>query len=389
MNLKTASRLLLEGTSNVWGRCPLRKLSALEVAALCAALSLAGCSSVNSTSTAARPAEQSALSKAGSAIAGTPAAIAGVFKSKKTTPSWAKSEPQPDPNEPTTNMFAKKPEASPELRVATARVYEKNGNYAAASEQYEKALKKTPNDVATLLSYGHLLDHEGKLPEATDMYLRAVKASPKESAAYNDLGLCYARRGNITESLKALNKAVELQPERPLYRNNLATVLVQQRRTDEALAQLKAVNEESVAHYNLAYLLMQHQQESLAATHFRRASELNPSLVEARDWSERLAAQTAQPAPVAQVQRSTAPVAQMASLPQAAPRQGSYGPAPVPPTSPYLRPEAVSQANNAAVGSRYAGPAQGRPAAAPTPESLSNYQPQINDAELHFLPPVE
>jgi Flp pilus assembly protein TadD len=367
----------------------LRKLSALEIAALCAALSLAGCSSVKSTSTAAHT-EPSTLSKVGSALAATPTAIAGVFKSKSTTPSWAKSEPQPDPTEPTTNMFAKKPEASPELRVATARVYEKNGNYTAAAEQYEKALQKTPNDVATLLSYGHLLDHQGKLPEATDMYLRAVKASPKESAAYNDLGLCYARRGNISESLKALNKAVELQPERPLYRNNLATVLVQQHRTDEALAQLKAVNEESVAHYNLAYLLMQHQQESLAATHFRRATELNPSLVEARDWTEKLAARSGQSAaPVAQVQRSTAPVAQMASLPQVAPRQGSYGPAPVPPTSPYLRPEAAAQANNAAVGSRYAAQAQGRPAPAPTPESLSNYQPQINDAELHFLPPVE
>jgi Flp pilus assembly protein TadD len=367
----------------------LRKLSALEIAALCAALSLAGCSSVKSTSTAAHTGEPSTLSKVGSAIAATPTAIAGVFKSKSQTPSWSKSEPQPDPNEPTTNMFAKKPEASPELRVATARVYERNGNYTAAAEQYEKALQKTPNDVATLLSYGHLLDHQGKLPEATDMYLRAVKASPKESAAYNDLGLCYARRGNISESLKALNKAVELQPDRPLYRNNLATVLVQQRRTDEALAQLKAVNEESVAHYNLAYLLMQHQQESLAATHFRRASELNPSFVEARDWSEKLAARSIEPAAVAQAPRSSAPVAQMAALPTVAPRPGSYGPAPTPPTSAYMRPQAAP-ANNAAVGSRYAPQvAQQNYSTPPTPENLSNYQPQINSADLHFLPPVD
>jgi Tfp pilus assembly protein PilF len=363
-----------------------RKLSQFAVAALCGAIGLTGCAnSMTGSSTATRSGEKSTLSKLGSAMAATPTAVANVFRPER-KPSWSKSEAPPASE--STSIFASKPEASVELRIATARVYEKNGNYKEAAEQYDRALAKSPNDVAVLLSYGHLLDHQGKLPEATQMYERAVKANPKEAAAHNDLGLCYARRGQINESLKSLGKAVELQPEKSLYRNNLATVLVQQRRTDEALVQLKAGQDESIAHYNLAYLLMQHQQEGLAATHFRRAAELNPSMAEARDWSERLAGRQPQSAPVAQVaqvQRAAPPAQQYAATP--APRPGSYGPAPEPTNSRYMRPDMTLQPNSAAVGSRYA--AQMQQGAPPTPESLSNYQPQINGAELHFLPPVE
>ncbi|HEY2762308.1 MAG TPA: tetratricopeptide repeat protein, partial [Pirellulales bacterium] len=120
--------------------------------------------------------------------------------------------------ESTVSIFAKKPEASSELHVATARIYERNGNYELAADEYQAALKKTPNDVATLLSYAHLLDHQGKLADATKIYERAVKANPNEPAAYNDLGLCFARREMMKESAKALTKAIELQPDRPLYR---------------------------------------------------------------------------------------------------------------------------------------------------------------------------
>jgi Tfp pilus assembly protein PilF len=265
--------------------------------------------------------------------------------------------------------------------VATARVYEKNGNYALATEEYEKALKAAPKDVPALLSYGHLLDHQGKLPEASAMYARAVKANPKEAAAYNDLGLCYARRGMTKDSLKALSKAVELQPERALYRNNIATVLVDQRRPEEALAQLRSVQSEAVANYNVGYLLLQRKQDALAEGHFRRALQLDPSMAEARDWCERLALRSPDQPPMGP---------QMASVPTSMPRAGAYGPAPEPVSSVYMRPQTAPAADLSLTGSRYAAanPLSGRPVP-PTPDTLSNYQPATQNAELRFLPPVQ
>jgi Tfp pilus assembly protein PilF len=265
--------------------------------------------------------------------------------------------------------------------VATARVYEKNGNYALATEEYEKALKAAPKDVPALLSYGHLMDHQGKLPEATALYVRAVKANPKEAAAFNDLGLCYARRGMIKDSLKALSKAVELQPERALYRNNIATVLVDQRRPEEALTQLRSVQSEAIANYNVGFLLLQRKQDALAESHFRRALQLDPAMAEARDWCERLALRSPD---------QPALGTQLASMPVSMPRPGAYGPAPEPASSVYLRPQMSSSADPSLTGSRYA--AQSTPAGRPlppTPDTLSNYQPATQNAELRFLPPVQ
>jgi Tfp pilus assembly protein PilF len=184
------------------------------------------------------------------------------------------------------------PKVGPELYVASARLYEKNGNLIGAAEQYQRALKVAPDNLVALLSYAHLMDRQGKLDQATQLYMRAVKAQPHEAAPYNDLGLCYARRRMLGESANALAQAVQLQPDRELYRNNLATVLVEQNRPEEALKQLQAVQADAVAHYNTGFLLHQHGQDQLAAAYFNRSAELDPSFTEARDWSMRLAGQT-------------------------------------------------------------------------------------------------
>ena len=274
--------------------------------------------------------------------------------------------------ESTVSIFAKKPEASPELHVATARIYERNGNYELAADEYQAALKKTPNDVATLLSYAHVLDHQGKLADATKIYERAIKANPNEPAAYNDLGLCFARREILNDSAKALAKAVELQPDRPLYRNNLASVMVQQGKPDDALAQLKAVHPEAVAQYNLGVMLGEHNQDALAEAHFQRALQADPTMSQAQVWRERLAARNGVPAgrqlaaarqqawqvanntQTVAYQPTTPPPARMAAVPAPNPVVNSYGVAPEPEAvSSYLRPELSPTIENARLASRY------------------------------------
>ena len=227
--------------------------------------------------------------------------------------------------------------------------------------------------MVTLLSYAHLLDHENKLAEATQIYQRAIKAAPREPAAYNDLGLCFARRGMLKDSSQALAKAVELQPDRALYRNNLAGVLVEQNRVDEALAQLKAAHPEAVAQYNLAVMLQQHRQDALAYNHFQRALEIDPSMSQAREWTQRLAARNPAGVQVAQsqvngsqasnaqmagYQAAVAPPVRIASVPAPTTRAGSYGVAPEPEAvSSYLRPELSPTIETGQVGARYGIPA--------------------------------
>jgi tetratricopeptide (TPR) repeat protein len=319
--------------------------------------------------------EPSTTQKFTTAVVAAPAKVGNTVKDGyiKLT-SWGSSDSTPTTDATSTTtffggLFAKKEEPSPELCVATARVYERSGNYTAAAAEYETALKETPDYVPALLSYGHLMDHQDKLADATKLYQRAVKSNPKEAATYNDLGLCFARRRMMADSLSALTTAVQLQPDRPLYRNNLAVVLVDQHRPDDAFTQLRAVNNEAVANYDLGVLLEHQKQDALAQAHFQRALELNPSFAEARQWSQYLAERAPAMAspPSISSQPAAPPGPRIASVPTSMQRPGFYGGPPKPVV---------------------AGPVPNPSSMPPTPDNLGNYQPSPS-AELHALPPVQ
>ncbi len=336
--------------------------------------------------------EPSSIKKFGASIAAVPKAVG---KSAKSGAGKVKDWVTPD-SKPVASSSkipatpAKK--AGPELYVATANIYEKAGRYDEASDQYEKALKVAPHHLPTILSYAHMLDRQGRLEQANELYEAAAKRHPDEAAAHNDLGLCYARRGMPNEAIKALSKAVELQPKRALYRNNLASVLVEQNRSDEALVQLKAVEGEAVAHYNLGYLLQKRGREQLAASHFQRAATIDPSLGAARQWADQLAQRAPGTNPAPYTPSTTMPTpAQVASLPTPTQRPVSYGQAPEPGPAPnFLRNEPVTTnagvTNPVVAGNRYGN--LNTAAVPPTPDHVGTYQPALGN-DLQFLPPVQ
>jgi len=193
------------------------------------------------------------------------------------------------------SLTGKKTKPTPELMVAWAKMQEHAGKLDDAETNYKEALKIAPNHLPALVGYAHLLDRQNKMEEATALYKQAIDKHPREASAHNDLGLCYARRGMMTESIVSLSKAVELQPNKKLYRNNIATVLVEQNRATEALDHLAAGEQPAVANFNLACLLHQKGKTSQAAIYFARAAEIDPSLVAAREWADKLAATNASP----------------------------------------------------------------------------------------------
>jgi Tfp pilus assembly protein PilF len=203
--------------------------------------------------------------------------------------------------------LANKPRTpGPDLYVATARVYEKSGDSAAAAVQYQKALAADPNNLPALLGYAALHDGQREYGDADKLYQEAIKRHPKDASVYNDRGLSYQRRGHLDEAARSLAKAIELQPDKPLYRNNMATVLVAMHRPEEALTHLTAVHGPAVAHYNLAILLHRKANDQEAQYHFAQAAQIDPSLLEAREWAERLSPNSRVPMPIATDERMPA-----------------------------------------------------------------------------------
>jgi tetratricopeptide (TPR) repeat protein len=214
--------------------------------------------------------------------------------------TWPTKTTTDDP----TSLDSKPKEVSPEVYIAAGRMYETQGKFNEALQQYERALKASPGDLAALVSIARLHDRRGDFPKAIEAYQRAAKIHPKSGLVQNDLGLCYARQKDMNNAIAALSRACEFSPKNPKYRNNLATVLVENGQTDEALRQLRILNPEGVAHYNLAYMLTARGQKEQATHHLQLALGADPSLHAAR---ELLAQLNGGPPPQQQIAAAPAP----------------------------------------------------------------------------------
>ena len=201
---------------------------------------------------------------------------------------------------------------SPKLYVAAAKMHVSNGNLQDAEDMYKKALKISPKYADALTGYAQLKDKMGSYGEAVALYEKAAKAHPQDATVFNGMGLCHATHGNFERALSALQRAVDLQPRELKYRNNIAMVLVEMGRYDAAFAHFKTQYDDSVAHYNLGYLIQKRGDKPRAIRHFAAAIEKNPNLSEARVWYDHLAGpQTPGPqTPVQQRRAGQQPVQQ-------------------------------------------------------------------------------
>lgn len=205
------------------------------------------------------------------------------------------TEPADDPT-----SLRTKAKVSPELYIAAAQVHESAGRLAQAEAAFQQAFRLAPRHLPTHLAYARFKDRQQQSREALEIYLRLSREYPNEATVFNDLGLFYARRGMNREAIAAFERAVQLQPKRPLYRNNLAVVLVQSDAVEPAMAQLLSVYTEPEACYKLGYLLQKKGDRELALEYFGRAVQLNPGMVEARQWYDHLRRQLAREAPFGQ-----------------------------------------------------------------------------------------
>ena len=107
----------------------------------------------------------------------------------------------------------------------------------------------------------------------------ALKKHPRTPPSTTTWDCVITATAKLSEAAKTLEKAVELEPHKKLYRDNLAAVLVDQGKTNEALAQLVEAHGEAVGNYNLAYLLVQKaRQPGGACTTSAPPLQLDPSL---------------------------------------------------------------------------------------------------------------
>ncbi len=176
----------------------------------------------------------------------------------------------------------------PEVWVANGQLFESQGNYAKALDEYNKALQRESNNEAALLSIARLYGRQDQDAQAVEYFQKAIAANPSNAASHNELALLYKESGRATEAQTAIQKAIAIDPTNPLYRNNLAGVLVATGRGEEAVKQLEQVFPPAVANYNVAYLHFTNKNTAGAQQHLQIALQQDPNLKQARQLLDRI-----------------------------------------------------------------------------------------------------
>jgi tetratricopeptide (TPR) repeat protein len=122
--------------------------------------------------------------------------------------------------------------------VANARLALRKGNNGECRRTLEKAVATWPDYAWAWMALADLERTEGRKLEAMAGFEKAVEKTPQNLAALNNLGVSYVEVGRIEEGLGLCEKAIETR-DNPASRVNAADALARLARLEEALEHLR------------------------------------------------------------------------------------------------------------------------------------------------------
>jgi len=120
------------------------------------------------------------------------------------------------------------------------RIYESQGKYDLALEQYREALKQDKKHVPSLLLLGDLSYRTKDYASAESAFTQVSRLDPKNGDACNNLAWVYIQMGSKLEKARELiNHALIVTPDhRPYYLDTLGVLLLKLGNAGDAIAAL-------------------------------------------------------------------------------------------------------------------------------------------------------
>jgi Tfp pilus assembly protein PilF len=165
--------------------------------------------------------------------------------------------------------------------LACAEELEKHGNEAEASLYYEKARQDDPK-VQVSRRLGVLYDRQGDFQKAQEEYQKALKKTPRDADLLNDMGYGYYSRGRWAEAENYLRQALSVKPDHKRATMNLALCVGVQGRYDEARELFQKVVTPAQVQCNMAFLYTINHKWPEARQAYQQALHLDPDIPLAR-----------------------------------------------------------------------------------------------------------
>ncbi|HUT28707.1 MAG TPA: tetratricopeptide repeat protein [Sedimentisphaerales bacterium] len=169
-------------------------------------------------------------------------------------------------------------------RQRLAAIYFKNGQLEKTIQEYELLRSEYPDDIATLLTLGHLYIANSAHGGAIETFNTAILIHPDNFASEGDDDELI-HDGNLHEALNRVDELLQSEADRPDLGLRRAELLGAMGAEDEAICQYQDLLRQRPdfleATIKLGTLYLQTNQQDLAAQQLNRAVEINDQIVDA------------------------------------------------------------------------------------------------------------
>lgn len=162
-----------------------------------------------------------------------------------------------------------------QLCLTTAGELVQEGHLSEAIQLYQKARSLDPEAVDYSRILAALYDGQGEYSKAIDEYRLAIQKLPGDANLLNDYGCLHKRHGNFVEAELHLRQAVALDATNDRAKTNLAIALAQQMKYQEAFDLFAAVSGPAAAHSNIGMIKARQGKTEEAKTALRTALSMN------------------------------------------------------------------------------------------------------------------
>ena len=176
--------------------------------------------------------------------------------------------------------------AEPQGIFAAAGVATQSGDYGIAEKLFESIRASYPDQTKLAYNLALIQYRTGRTAESQQALAALISAGHGTGEVYDLLGRCYQAQGETSEAIHTLETAIQQEPSREPSYAALASILLDAKRLPAALAAATKMTEafpkSSLAFFTEGEVQLKMSHYTDAVQSYRRAIELDPSLVDAQ-----------------------------------------------------------------------------------------------------------
>jgi len=169
-----------------------------------------------------------------------------------------------------------------DAHVKLGTVYQNQGTFDKAIEEFKKAIELDPNSMVAHSSLAYIYEDQNRLDEAITEFKELLRIQPNLPQIHVGLGFLYEKQGMLDDAISEMKKAIRIEPKYSVAMINLGIFYRKKGMLDEAIEQFKKLIEiqpdAAAFHGFLGNLYREKGDLTKAEDELKKALKIDPSM---------------------------------------------------------------------------------------------------------------